>query len=357
MITMDVKGITWVGNMYQKFENMFLEAEDVIYQDTVKYIEDQMQAVRESVKKLYSDIMEDLLPSNEKVGIELSIDKHAEAGLCKKPFQVSNERHVKTDTKQSTEDSRIDHGVDNVATLTTAYDGTSKADALFMPSLRSSISSPSRQFVGRMDVKSNLPVNDKMAATKIIDETTLAETTLAGTIASITSQSCETSNQNQIQNHGVAWIYFETYFSDGIENDSTTQCPNYPVLVKSAGEKKIDTISSSHVSFEEPVEQGHCLMQQDHLKLEESCIMVDGDEIQLPPKASGNLNTHKKKSRQPFSLSKKSARKQEYKELAAWHLNSEKGKGDCMENFDPTLPQDHKKSLLRSISESEWEFL
>jgi len=32
MITMDVKGITWVGNMYQKFENMFLEAEDVMYE-------------------------------------------------------------------------------------------------------------------------------------------------------------------------------------------------------------------------------------------------------------------------------------------------------------------------------------
>jgi len=212
-----------------------------------------MQAVGESVKKLYSDIMEDLLPPNEKVGIELSMDKRAEAGLCKKPFQVCSERHVKTDTKQATEDSRIDHGVDNVATLATAYNGTSKADASFMPSLRSSISSPSRQIVGRMDVKSNLPVNDKMAATKIIDETTLAETTLAGTNACIASQSCETSNQNQNQNHGVPWIRCETYFSDGIENDSTTQSLNYPVLVKSAGEKQIDTISSPYVSFAEPV--------------------------------------------------------------------------------------------------------
>jgi len=37
-------------------------------------------------------------------------------------------------------------------------------------------------------------------------------------------------------------------------------------------------------------------MPQDHLKLEEpeeACVMVDGDEIQLPPKASANLNTNK----------------------------------------------------------------
>ncbi|ESW04894.1 hypothetical protein PHAVU_011G134500 [Phaseolus vulgaris] len=363
MITMDVKGITWVGHMYQQFENLFLEAEDVMYEDTVKYIEDQMQAVGESVKKLYSDIVGDLLPPNEKVGIELSIDKHAEAGLCKKPFQVCNKRHVKKpDTKHTIEDSRIDHGVDNVATLATPYNGTSNADAWFMSSLRSSVkehnfSSPSRQFVERMDVKSNLridenPVSEKMAATKIIDGTTLA-----GINACMTSQSCEASNDNQNQNYGVARLNSETDFSNEIENDSTTQFPNYPVLVKLAGEKQIDTISSSCVSFEEPIEQGHKTMQQDHLKLEEACVMVDGDEIQLPPKASGNLNTNKKKSRQPFSLSKKSARKQEYKELAAWYLNSEKAKGDCMENFDPTLPQDHKKSLLGSMSEPEWELL
>ena len=34
-------------------------------------------------------------------------------------------------------------------------------------------------------------------------------------------------------------------------------------------------------------------MQEDHLKLEEACVMVNGDEIQLPPKAGGNLNTKK----------------------------------------------------------------
>jgi len=45
--------------------------------------------------------------------------------------------------------------------------------------------------------------------------------------------------------------------------------------------------------FDTVLEQGHTTIQQDHLKLEEACVMVDGDEIQLPPKASGNLNTNK----------------------------------------------------------------
>ncbi|KAG5020815.1 hypothetical protein JHK87_016670 [Glycine soja] len=394
MITMDVKGIRWVGNMYQKFENMFLEAEDVMYEDTVKYIENQMQTVGESVKKLYSEIVGDLLPPGEKVSIELPIDKCADAGLYKKPFHVYKERHVKADTKQTTEDSRIVLGVDNVARL------ASSTLSLRNSVKESNFSSPSRQYVRRMDVISNLgidenPVNKKMAVTNIINETTLAET-----VACRTSQSCEISNENENQNHGVtvskpasakvARLASDTDCSNEIEDASTKQFPNVPQLVKAAEEKPVDKSSSSCVPFGEPVgealvigkglglivvllrnhrklniypevtlkpvqKQGHKTMQEDHLKLEEACVMVNGDEIQLPPKAGGNLNT--KKARQTFSLSKKSARKQEYKELAAWHMNSEKVKGDCMENLDPTLPQDNKKLLLPSMSEPEWELL
>ncbi|KAE8691596.1 Adaptin ear-binding coat-associated protein 1 NECAP-1 isoform 1 [Hibiscus syriacus] len=69
MVTMDLKGITWVGHVYQEFESMCLEAEEVMYQDTVKYVEDQVQTVGASVKKFYSDVMQDmvqdlLLPSS-----------------------------------------------------------------------------------------------------------------------------------------------------------------------------------------------------------------------------------------------------------------------------------------------------
>lgn len=364
MITMDVKGITWVGNMYQKFENMFMEAEDVMYEDTVKYIENQMQAVGESVKKLYSDIIGDLVPLDEKASIELPIDK-GDAEFCKKPFQVYKERHVKADTKPTTENSRIDHGVDDDATLAASYDQTSEAGASSMSSLRNSVkesnfSSPSRQYIRRMNVKSNLgvdqyPRNKKMAATKISNETTLAETD-----ACRTSQSCEISKENENQNYGIsaskpasaemARLASETDCSNENENASIKQFPSVPILVKSAEEKPIDPGSSSPSGpFEEPVEQGLITMQQDHLKLEEACVMVNGDQIKLPPK--------KKKMRQAFSLSKKSARKQEYKELAAWHLKSEKVNGDGMENLDPTIPQDQKKLLLPGISESEWELL
>ncbi|KAL3632760.1 hypothetical protein CASFOL_025744 [Castilleja foliolosa] len=57
---MDFKGLSWAGNIYQKFETMCLEVEEVMYEDTVKYLENQAQKVGGSVKKFYSEVMQDL---------------------------------------------------------------------------------------------------------------------------------------------------------------------------------------------------------------------------------------------------------------------------------------------------------
>lgn len=59
---MSFKGIAWAGNVYEKFEAMCLEVEEAMYQDTVKYMENQVQKVGVSVKKFYSEVMDDLRP-------------------------------------------------------------------------------------------------------------------------------------------------------------------------------------------------------------------------------------------------------------------------------------------------------
>ncbi|XP_019093110.1 PREDICTED: uncharacterized protein LOC104749764 isoform X2 [Camelina sativa] len=62
---MDFKGIKWVGNVYQKFEAMCLEVEEIIVQDTAKYVENQVHTVGNSVKKFCSDVVQDLLPDGD----------------------------------------------------------------------------------------------------------------------------------------------------------------------------------------------------------------------------------------------------------------------------------------------------
>jgi len=41
------------------------------------------------------------------------------------------------------------------------------------------------------------------------------------------------------------------------------------------------------------IEQGHKTVQEDHMKLEETCVMVTGDDLELVPKEVGNLKVNK----------------------------------------------------------------
>ncbi|XP_052207745.1 uncharacterized protein LOC127811688 [Diospyros lotus] len=56
------KGKTWVGNIYQKFESMCHEVDNLVNKDTVLYVENQVQTVGGSVKRFCSDVVQDFLP-------------------------------------------------------------------------------------------------------------------------------------------------------------------------------------------------------------------------------------------------------------------------------------------------------
>ncbi|CAN1229910.1 hypothetical protein LINPERPRIM_LOCUS3200 [Linum perenne] len=84
---MDLKGINWVGDFYQKFEDMCLEVEETMYEDTVKYVENQAQTVGASMKKFYTDVLQDLLPpdSEKGTGSRRSEEQHTNLGINLKP--------------------------------------------------------------------------------------------------------------------------------------------------------------------------------------------------------------------------------------------------------------------------------
>ncbi|GMJ13853.1 hypothetical protein HRI_005054500 [Hibiscus trionum] len=51
------KGIGWVGGIFQKFETLCHEMDNIVNQDTVKYVENQAQCVGKSMKRFYSDVV------------------------------------------------------------------------------------------------------------------------------------------------------------------------------------------------------------------------------------------------------------------------------------------------------------
>lgn len=62
IMDLKIQHIKWVGNIYQKFEAVCQEVDDIVGQDAVKYLENQVQNVGDSVKKFYSGVVHELLP-------------------------------------------------------------------------------------------------------------------------------------------------------------------------------------------------------------------------------------------------------------------------------------------------------
>ncbi|CAI9089260.1 OLC1v1023807C7 [Oldenlandia corymbosa var. corymbosa] len=109
---MDVKGLAWIGNIYQKLEAMCLEMEEAMYEDTVKYVEHQVQTVGETVKRFYSDVLQDLDPESyvdpvKVAAADLSLNPYAQCELKRKARSKKDGRE--TDWKFS-DDSKVISG-------------------------------------------------------------------------------------------------------------------------------------------------------------------------------------------------------------------------------------------------------
>ncbi|CAJ2645437.1 hypothetical protein L195_g002947 [Trifolium pratense] len=61
-MNLKVNRINWVGNIYQKFEAVCQEVDGIVGQDAVKYLDNRVQNVGDSMKKLYSEVVHELLP-------------------------------------------------------------------------------------------------------------------------------------------------------------------------------------------------------------------------------------------------------------------------------------------------------
>ncbi|XP_028761719.1 uncharacterized protein LOC114720251 [Neltuma alba] len=381
MVTMEVKGITWVGNIYQKFENMCLEAEEMIYEDTVKYFENQVQTVGESVKKFYADVMQDLLPPscdlNEKVVSDSPIDHDTNVEVHKKTIMGPKERPSKVDIKQISKNLRINQDVDEDVTCATSYEKSCNTDVLLT-------SAPGNSFKVN---KFNSHARQRVRSTNIRSNPALARTVDGITSTETEIETCRTLSSNILnENHDVPFCPATTIsnqssavvkLSDLVsdccsENESSEEIPDLPTFDnKPADENEMNVSPSSscvqsgelndgwNFEIDFVTEKGPEAMEKDdELKLDQSCVMVSGDELRSIPMAGDNPKTNKKKMRRVFSLGKKSGRKQEYEQLAAWHGNREKVKGNCVEDSEAACAEgDHKKPNLPNISESEWEVL
>lgn len=96
----------WVGNIYQKFEAVCHEVDDIVCQDAKKYLENQVQNVGDSVKKFYSGVVHELLPLNSSVNSQYE-DHLLVAETNKIDFSVDSV--CKDNNKKRDEENPINH--------------------------------------------------------------------------------------------------------------------------------------------------------------------------------------------------------------------------------------------------------
>ncbi|KAL2496815.1 uncharacterized protein Fot_40572 [Forsythia ovata] len=332
---MDFKVMPWTGNIYEKFEAMCLEVEEVMYQDTVKYMENQVQKVGVSVKKFYSEIMQDLLPPScvdpvKVAASDLSLNPCAHSDMNEKPkASMLGNSELK---KESTEDKvTADEDVGKKLSLSGLGD---KSNTSSLCKMKESCVAPGESHT------SSLILSVYCAMQK--EEVSFC-----------------TSSPHLLPSESIGMFLDGDVVSQQGSNISSNKCN-----IKSGIEEVIISDEGAEDNFDidiirnnEVVEQRADITKQDEKsKLEESCVLVEGDKLCFFTPGPARQKSYKKKIREAF-LSKLRSRKEEYGNLVVQYGNL-----DGMEGTEMVIPGsniifDNVKLQGCNFSDSDWELL
>ncbi|GMI93117.1 hypothetical protein HRI_002981000 [Hibiscus trionum] len=376
---MDLEGITWVGHVYQKLEAMCLEAEEIMYQDTVKYVEDQVQTVGASVKRFYSDVIQDVMqdllfpsslePVKPVTASDTAVEKNA--GTLKMPKVVLKVGAVKDDGRQLIENSEEVSDVnENVAHVPSCPGSFMERETSYFL--------PEEDNNSCMLVKSNVE-NSLLAGT-------FSETACKGNEFSRCSsfsanlevpcqqipttltcvsveEDCdlveESCNDTESASEFVPEILnddLQLVESVGIKMDM--RCPSSVIgLAESNGQPNkwsVDTSGSTSNAVDRV--ESRTVPPSNKTGVDESCIVVNEAELHFHHLRESKHRPYQKTVRDVICsrLRSTSARKTEYEQLAKWYGDDEKSD----ESPIPALTrEDIRRSSTHDLLDSEWELL
>ncbi|XP_031091686.1 uncharacterized protein LOC115996554 isoform X1 [Ipomoea triloba] len=383
---MDLKAISWVGNIYQKFEAMCLEVEEVMYQDTVDYVENQVQTVGASMKKFYSEIMQDLHPESyvdpvKVAAADLSLNPYAHHEIEKKQKASLKEHSRGTDMK-FTEDTEVIKGKskhggiykrrsvgnrknakDNYPPLRMYLPVTPLSSERTRKSSGCGIREGYEMASDRMDETFHLPSAKGYASREMVSETcdpksdTNMHTTSSSIDNAVSGTALKDEYAEQKQDPGCTSPFGGSssgssgtphgQLTDGtishtgdstINNGSAERSENHDFDVLEAGD-----VLEQEVEVDRDVES----------RLEETCVLVEGDEL-LAPQDPVKHKSYKKKIREAFSSRMRLTRK-EYENLATRYENQPSNRDS--EEKEVGMKASTKVSSASDFPDSEWELL
>ncbi|XP_031393199.1 uncharacterized protein LOC116204954 isoform X1 [Punica granatum] len=397
---MDVKGITWAANIYQKFEAMCLEVEEIMYQDTVKYVENQVQTVGTSVKKFYSDVMEDLVPPTsldpgKVVTSEFILEQFNDVDICKKPKPVIKKEPLKVDIGQLRKRSKVAGSVEiNHATQRThAVDDSFPSPVMgSKKEAQSELLSPRQCNNGTLLRGSVEPAGATVSSgdtdcvnevLKRNSETSHQESPPACLASSESAQGDLVGESDETESSNEAVPVPSVHGLPSKASLSETELAQSSERVKSLSSSEGFKAVSRDISWDDSaVSFGASSMNEDFCsnldkeiglsntedgaidssakaKLEESCIFVNQDELQFVAVSPGKSRPYKKKIRDALSSRKRGSRAQEYKQLAAQFADNSKSIDERAPISKTSLSSAKSSGSSRDheLGESEWELL
>ncbi|XP_022857180.1 uncharacterized protein LOC111378242 [Olea europaea var. sylvestris] len=410
---MEFKGITWAGNIYQKFEAMCLEVEDVMVQDTVKYMENQVQKAGVSVKKFYSEVLQDLIPSScAKVAADdLSMYPYSRTDINRKlkPCLTENWGEVKNKTTEDKVIHAMDtwkispiSGLEDVNHLSPLSSGfpVQNACSEVYSAKDKKMGIYKRRPIGikRISEKNHLPkISEPMTPVSAEKNSSDVEASTE-LVSRERCDSGETVNMNtQIFDPPIESVASNTILSvDPVRRkDDDAQCisschdlpsesigtsmnggtglqlgsniQSHACSAESGGKEvtlsdEAARVNSYNIDMEVEnavlVEPGVDIIKRvTNTKLEESCILVEGNEIHVVPQGIGKHKSYKKKISEALSTKLGSRKKQEYAQCIpqSRYLG---GTGSTEIVIPDRTPDFEEKKLpAQDFCESDWEFL
>ncbi|XP_057792381.1 uncharacterized protein LOC131009168 [Salvia miltiorrhiza] len=331
---MDFKGITWAGDVYEKFEAMCLEVEEAMYEDTVKYVENQAQKVGVSVKKLYAEVMQDLLPPSCIGPFKVAA---AAAELPPEPYTLTDidEKPKPTCGELNSEQAGVEDICNLTAedsTLCVCNDAKHRSPRIFVGNARSGLT---RQSIGikrvshppkpsratLCDTRSNLPgasdgpseavaekrpICDASAESCNSDQILLTESVKQERNGSeCACPAPDDAMERNSSSHGLPPAPTDAFRRDG----SISRIHSNITDTREVGSLGEGATASYEDHF--VIEPDNVLEPIEKSELEESCILVEGDELRFVSRGSKKHKSYKKKIYDVLSSKLRPTKKQD----------------------------------------------
>ncbi|XP_071691304.1 uncharacterized protein [Rutidosis leptorrhynchoides] len=373
MDSTDIKGIAWVGNIYQKFEAMCMEVEEAMCQDFLPPSSKDLTRVANAElslnpylefgihKKSISSIKEDAIDPVRIKGIsedksKSSNDVWEDWSTASFDWEISDKDEANCDRMANEALKSKPKGEQELKMcnqiVNTSHGSPAPSTAVSTKSSLKVVKRPRR-----------IPTSNITIAERTDKSESRGPVSQMGSQATSETSNCLSINGDATHidpcenNRCVSSSQTDSHISSSTQSGESVIEEAFRSHTGSSADCAPDIIGDNNPSVRMMELIGH---DSEESGFEETCVLVDNSDYCLDNHNKEIKRSYKKKIRNVFSLKKNSARKQEYKQVAVQYGNAEPNiQGKTSVPLATATSENIKAKNLSTLDslDSEWELL